>query len=222
MTRTGTAKRGKAYSYYSCGGYHAKGKTVCKGRHVPTAKLDQAVTHAVRDMLLTPERLTTILEALVDRQAAKDVGVANRRAAVEAEIKDAGDKLARLYRAIEEGVIEIDAQLKERIATLKASRDLAQASLERIATQAATSRALTPERIAAFVDMVRQKFETADIQARKVYLQVVAPEIRVDDHKIQIIGDKASLAAVIAGQQTAGGKVSGFVRKWRTRQGSNL
>ena len=193
---------------------------VCKGRHVPTAKLDQAVTHAVRDKLLTPERLTTILEALVDRQAAKDVGVANRRAAVEAEIKDADDKLARLYRAIEEGVVELDAQLKERITLLKSARELSQSSLEHIATQAATSRALTPERIAAFVDLVRQKIETADIQARKAYLQVVAPEIRVDDHKVQIIGDKASLTAVIAGQQTTGGKVSGIVRNWRTGRNS--
>lgn len=44
MTRMGTVKRGKASSYFSIGGYHSKGKTVCKGRHVPTAKLDQAVT----------------------------------------------------------------------------------------------------------------------------------------------------------------------------------
>ena len=221
MTRTGTAKRGKAYSYYSCGGCHAKGKTVCKGRHVPTAKLDQAVTDVVRDKLLTPERMTVILEALVDRQAAKDVGVANRRVALEAEIRDTSEKLARLYRAIEQGVVELDVQLKDRIAALKSARDLAQASLERIATQAATSRALTPERIAAFVELVRQKIETADIQARKAYLATVVSEIRIDDHKIQIIGDKASLAAVVAGQQTAPGKVSGFVRKWRARQDSN-
>jgi len=40
--------------------------------------------------------------------------------------------------------------------------------------------------------------------------------------KIQIIGRKASLAAVIAGQRTAAAKVSGFVRKWRSRQDSNL
>ena len=188
---------------------------------MPTAKLDLAVTDAVRDKLLTPERLAAILEALVDRQAAKDVGVANRRAALETEIKDTGDKLARLYRAIEEGVVELDAQLKERIAALKSARDLAQASLERIATQAATSRALTPDRIAAFVDLVRQKIETADIQARKAYLATVVSEVRVDDHRIQIIGDKANLAAVIAGQQTAAGKVSGFVRKWLARQDSN-
>ena len=110
----------------------------------------------------------------------------------------------------------------QHIAVLKSARDLAQASLERIATQAATSRALTPERITAFVDLVRQKIETADIQARKAYLATVVSEVRIHDHKIQIIGDKASLAAVIAGQQAATGKVSGFVRKWRTRQDSNL
>ncbi len=34
-------------------------------------------------------------------------------------------------------------------------------------------------------------------------------------------GDKASLAAVIACQQIATGKVSGFVRRWRTRQDAN-
>ena len=85
----------------------------------------------------------------------------------------------------------------------------------------AASRALTPERIAAFGEMLRQKIEIADIQARKAYFNAVISEIRVGDDKIQIIGDKANLAAVIAGQQAEGGKVSGFVRKWRTRQDSN-
>ena len=222
MTRTGTAKRGKSYTYYSCGGYHTKGKSVCKGRHVPTARLDDLVTTAVKEKLFVPERLTAILEALIDRQADKDVGVAKRRSALEAEIKETGDKLARLYRAIEEGVVELDGQLKERIAALKSARDLAQVSLERIAEQAWASSALTPERIEAFAKLLNEKIETADIKARQAYLRAVIQEIRVENDRVQIIGDKASLAAVIAGQQTAAGKVSGFVRKWRTRQDSNL
>lgn len=53
------------------------------------------------------------------------------------------------------------------------------------------------------------------MQAQKAYLQTVASEIRVDDHKVQIICDKVRLAAIIAGQQTVAGKVSGLVRKWR-------
>ena len=108
-----------------------------------------------------------------------------------------------------------------RISTLKSARDLAQASLERIAEQARASSALTPERITAFASLLNEKLTTADAQARKAYLRAVISEIRVDDDRIQIIGDKANLAAVVAGQQTAAGKVSGFVRKWRARQDSN-
>jgi len=63
-----------------------------------------------------------------------------------------------------------------------------------------TSRALPPERIAAFVNLVSQEIGTADIQSRKACLQVVAPESRVDDGKIQVIDDKPNLATVTAGQ----------------------
>ncbi len=108
-----------------------------------------------------------------------------------------------------------------RISTLKSARDLAQASLERIAEQARASSALTPERITAFASLLNEKLTTADAQARKAYLRAVISEIRVDDDRIQIIGDKANLAAVVAGQQTAAGKVSGFVRKWRSLRESN-
>ena len=52
-------------------------------------------------------------------------------------------------------------------------------------------------------------------------LHAVIEQVRVDDHKIEIIGSKASLAAAIAGQQTSARNVSGFVRKWRARQDSN-
>jgi site-specific DNA recombinase len=65
------------------------------------------------------------------------------------------------------------------------------------------------------------RLETGDIQARRDYLRAVISQIEVDDGKIRIIGDKATLAAVIAGRQTQGTNVRGFVRKWRARRDSN-
>lgn len=47
-------------------------------------------------------------------------------------------------------------------------------------------------------------------------------KVRVDDHKIQIIGDETSLAAVIVGQQTVGGQVTGFVHKWCPKIGCEM
>ena len=35
MTRTGTIRRRKRYSYYTCAGCHQKGSTACRGRHGP-------------------------------------------------------------------------------------------------------------------------------------------------------------------------------------------
>ena len=74
MTRTGTRRRNRSYSYYSCGGCHQKGRSVCLGRHISMAKLDGLVIENVKERLFTPERLTTILESLLERKRAKNCG----------------------------------------------------------------------------------------------------------------------------------------------------
>ena len=222
MVRTGTACGKRSYTYYSCAGCHQKGKSVCKGRHIPTAKLDNLVVENVKEKLLTPERLSFILEAVLERSAAKDVAVAERHRSLDAQVAQAKDKLARLYRAIEEGVVDLDDDLKSRIVALKDERDIAVASLERIAQQATARSDVTPDRIEAFAELMRQKLDDGDVQARRGYLRSVISNIEVGDDRIRISGDKASLAEVIAGRSANAANVSSFVRKWRTRHDSNV
>ena len=221
MTRTGTARGHRSYSYYTCAGCHQKGKSVCKGRHIPMGKLDTLIIEGVKSQLFEPDRMATILGALLDRQTTKDAAVEERRVALKSEIKEKDEKLNRLYRAIEDGIVETDDQLRDRIKTLKNERDMAQASLERIVEQSRDRSALTPERIHAFTKLMHDKLDNGDVQARKAYLRAVISEIRVDDDKVSIIGDKAALSAVIAGQNGSNANVSGFVRKWRALGESN-
>jgi len=54
---------------------------------------------------------------------------------------------------------------------------------------------------------MRENLDNGDTQARKAFLQSVISQIEVDDHKVRIIGDKATLATVIAGRQTGQGQV---------------
>jgi site-specific DNA recombinase len=68
---------------------------------------------------------------------------------------------------------------------------------------------------------MHEKLETADVQAKKAYLRSVIAQIEVGDDKVRIVGEKASLAAVIAGASTETALVGGFVRKWRARRDSN-
>ena len=69
------------------------------------------------------------------------------------------------------------------------ARKFAQISPKRIPAQGAASCVLAADGTAAFVYLVRQKIETADMLARESYVGAVISEIRVGDHKVQIIGD---------------------------------
>ena len=222
MTRTGTRRRDRIYTYYSCAGCQQKGKSVCKGRHVPMPKLDELVLENVKQQLFTPDRLTSILKALIERRSHKDQAVADRTAGLAASLAQVQDKLARLYKAIEDGIVELDQDLKGRVAALKNEKALIEATIDRLAAHSRTQAQISPEKLDAFAALMRTKLDTGDTQARKAYLRSVISRIEVDDQKVRIIGDKATLADVIAGSQTQAGNVRGFVRKWRARKDSNL
>ena len=127
---------------------------------------------------LAPERLEDILCKLVERRTSRQTEVAERRCALEAQRDKAKDKLARLYRAIEDGAVELDADLKDRIQAIKQERDLAETAIERITDTAASRTQITPERLAAFSDLMRDKLDTGDIHARKAYLRALYPGSR--------------------------------------------
>ena len=219
MVRTGTRRRHRVYIYYSCGNCGRSGKTVCKGQHIPMEKLNTIVLDGIKERLFNSERLTTILQGLQDKAAAQTATVDSRTQALKAELTATEEKLRRLYRSIEEGIVELDDILKERIEALKTQRQIAQASLDRIADQARTGTPITPELLEAFSTKLTEKLTQGDVQAQKAYLQAILDRIEVDDHAIRIVGNTHILAAAIkAGDPT---KVSGFVRKWRTNHEQN-
>jgi site-specific DNA recombinase len=118
--------------------------------------------------------------------------------------------------------VDLDADLKGRIEHLKQARDIARASLERLTSQAVTSAAITPQRIAAFADLMREKLRNGDTHTRKAWIGSLITRIEVDDDRIRVIGETPVLAAAVIGQSAPQPRVRGFVRNWRTRQDSNL
>jgi site-specific DNA recombinase len=221
MTRTGTNRRGKSYSYYSCAGCQQKGKSVCKGRHIPAAVLDGIILSNLKQRLLTPDRLAALLQTLADRQSAKTEAVDRRLITLQREVADCDDRLRRLYRSIEDGIVELDDILRERTATLKLQRERAKAALDRARAECGTVTTINPDKIDAFARLMTEKLDTGDTTARKTYIRSIVDAIEVDDKAIRIIGSRDVLQAVIAGKQTANGNVRGFVRNWRARRDSN-
>lgn len=217
-----TGKSGR-YRYYACATCAQKGKSACKGRSIPMDKLDNAVTDRLAADLLTPQRVHKLLEALLERQSARSADHAERVTALRTKLVDAESRLSRLYQAIETGIADpADATLKDRIAAIRTERDIAQATLDRALTEMRPEARITADRIDAFTATMRANIQDGPVPFRRAWLRAMIDNIEVDDAEIRIHGRRTVLERLVMGSgQTAAG-VPSFVRKWRTRQDSNL
>ncbi len=111
-----------------------------------------------------------------------------------------------------------DETLRDRIATVKTERDIAQTSFDRAAAERNPHARITPEKIAAFVNVMRANVLTGDLSFRRAYIRSVVDQVEVDDEEIRIIGRRTVLERLVAGGGASPAGVPSFVRKWRARR----
>jgi site-specific DNA recombinase len=135
---------------------------------------------------------------------------------------DAEDKLKRLYRLVEDGLTDLDEVLKDRLNTLKADRDRANAALERAKEQSDSHIQIDPVLIERFGRTMRENFTTGSVPFRKAYLQSLIEVIEVDDHQVRINGNKDLLEKAVLASQHGNSWCSQTSTKWRARHDSTV
>ncbi|WP_284178083.1 recombinase family protein [Rhabdaerophilum sp. SD176] len=222
MTRTGTTRGKRRYSYYSCAGCHTKGKSACTGQHIRTELLDTAVMKAIRDHVLNPVRLEALLQGLINRHRQNQANVDRRLQDLKAAFEDARSKLSRLYKLVEDGDIAIDDELKTRIANAKAEKEKAEAAYNYVRRQAMPESEIGPDLLDRFGRLMSEKLENADTNLRRNHIATLIDAVIVQGKKIQIQGRRQQLDVAVRSHASGRGFVPGFVRKWRARKDSNL
>ena len=222
--RTG---KGGRYRYYTCSIKARQGETGCKGRSIPMEKLDNLVAEHIAERLLQPERLDEVLASVLDRRQERaerrreHIAELNKRAA-ETDLR-----LKRLYDAIEAGVADLDdPALKERVASLKAIRDQAQADADRAAAmlQSSAQQSITPQMVQRFARTARERIRIDGGGYRRDHLRALAQRVEVADREVRIIGSKSNLLRTLtaaAGVKPATPGVRSSVLTWRKGWDSN-
>jgi site-specific DNA recombinase len=213
--RTGTSKGGQVHRYYTCSTCARQGKTVCKGRSIRMDKLDTLVTGHRADRLLDPQRLGAMLASLASGRAAKASAVDERIATLEREAHEADERLRRLYKAMEDGVAEMDDILKDRITALKADRDRVHGALARAKSGVRPTMDISPIAVERFGTIMREKLTSGEVPFRKAYLGAIIDRVEVDDCQIRIVGRKDVLEQAVLANGGPMPGVRSFVRKWR-------
>ncbi|MBN9601377.1 MAG: recombinase family protein [Afipia felis] len=218
--RTG---KGGRYRYYACSMKARQGPTACEGMAVPMDKLDDLVASHLEDRLLQPERLETILAAVLDRRQERSERQREHIAELNKRAAESEARLKRLYDAIEAGVADLDdPALKDRIDGLKAIRDQAKADAERAQAmlQNSGSKAVTPQMLSKFARAARQRIRLEGGGYRRDHLRALAQRVEVADGEVRIMGSKSRLLqALVANGSVNSVPIQGL--KWRRRWDSN-
>jgi site-specific DNA recombinase len=134
---------------------------------------------------------------------------------------EADERLRRVYKAMEDGIAEMDDLLRDRIPALKADRDRVRSALARVRSGLRPAVDISPIVVERFGQAMRDKLTTGEVPLRKAYLGVIVDRVEVDDRQIRIVGRKDVLEQAVLAN---GGPVPGvhsFVRKWRSLRESN-
>ena len=217
--------KGGLYRYYCCSRKLKEGATACKGLRMPMQRLDQIVIDEVSKRVLQPERLRTLLETYLRSAQSRAVKDRQRVASLRQAHKEAEAGIARLLTLVEEGTMAAeDPSLRERLVGLKVRRDeLVRELADLQKRMTAGEPAITPEKIAAFGALLKDKLRNGPADLKQAYARLVLREVSVRDKEIRISGSKAVLArAASRGLDKTAPAVLSFVQEWRTRQDSNL
>jgi site-specific DNA recombinase len=215
------AGKGGRYRYDTCSIRARHGEAGCNGRSIPMERLDNLVAERIADRLLQPERLEEIPASVLDRRQER----AQRRSEHIAELNKQADetdlRLKRLYDAIEAGVADLgDSALKERVASLKAIRDQAQADAERTAAmlESSAQQVVTPQIVQRFARAAQERIRIGGGRYRRDRRRALAQRVEVADREVRIIGSKSNLLQTLAaagGVKPATPGVRSSVLIWR-------
>lgn len=218
---TETSKSGQ-YRYYSCHKRTKAGPSICKGRRVPMEALDKTVIDAVKNHVLRPDRLESLLRIWLDRSS-------EAQAARQKELKQLRTRLtlldgesANVIKLVRLGVRSAeDRQIAAELSQIDAQKKAILADIDMVERQLSdASRQITPEAVTRFGTLIDSKLNGEDDNLRRAYVRLLIDRVEVGDREIRITGSKAVLAQAASGIPPH--MVPKAERKWCARQDSNL
>jgi site-specific DNA recombinase len=217
--------KGGRYRYYCCSRKLKEGPTACRGLRMRMDELDAIILRQIEQRILAPERLEMLLADYLATARERDTQARETLARRRAEHAEAKAAITRLLELVEKGVMDLeDPELRQRLVDLRFRRDeLAEevTALNRRIAQAAPQ--ITREKVRALSDLLREKFRSDNPTFRQAYARLLLHEVRVSEEDIRLTGSKERLARKATDEEDlTPPEVLSFVRKWRTRQDSNL
>ncbi len=213
--------KGGRYRYYKCTSRMNKGPSSCPSGNLPMEQVDRLVLGALADRVFVPTRVQAMLDLIRKRLKRSRPQQADTLKALKKDLSTLQQRTDKLYEAVEQGLLPMDASLTERAHKLQARRQEILTEIAGLTQQQDLPVAtLGPRRIQAFCAALRAKLLDQASGFGKQYLKLLVNEISVKGKALLLKGSYAALAKAVGGIGT--GPVPSFGMGWLPGQDSNL
>ncbi len=224
MLRTG--KSGQ-YRYLVCANRATKATFACDAPQIRMEAIDELVLGEVETHVLAPQRMRSLLQAMLDRQDSNRAGLETELHRQKEALKKAESGVRSLYAAMADApdLVRLDDPIyREQMALLGRQRAELGASIPALEERLrAGPVAISDERIAAFSRTVRERLRSADPSFRRQWLHLFVDEVVIGRKEIMISGRNDTLLKGVTGRPDFfGPAVPSFDQEWRTRHDSNV
>ena len=168
----GSCAKSGQFFYYQCNNHRKKGNQACDSPAINRGKLESFVIDRVRQRILTKANLEQLV-VLVNKELAKNSDLHEKRLAeIEGQLDQLGDKLSKLYAALETGKVDID-DLAPRLKELRVQQGELKGKREELLDKgnSKTNSAVDVRLVQGYVSDLKDLLLSASFLERKTFLR---------------------------------------------------
>lgn len=184
---TGCSAKSGQHFYYICCRNSKQGQEACDARMIPKDKIERQVLKQLKSRVLTEDNLEQLVRLVNEELQTLSSSLVERLEILDAELRDAKARLAKLYEALETGKLDLD-DLAPRIKDLKARQD--ELSKARVLLEAEmAARGVQPvdeAMVKSYVQDLRGLLEEAEVLERRAFLRSFVKRIEVNKGQVTI------------------------------------
>ena len=180
------AKSGQFF-YYECNQHFKKGKEVCDAPMISKGKLEGFVLERIKENILTEDNLKQLV-SLVNEELGRNSSLYEEQLAqVEQHLGQVGNKLAKLYAALETGKVDID-DLAPRLKELRAQQRELQEKRDELLNKMnnETAQVVDLEAIKGYVSDLKKLLGSASFLEQKAFLRSFVKRVEFNPPQVAI------------------------------------
>ena len=176
----GQKAKGGQFAYYICGTLYHDGAGTCEARYLNALRVEDFIVEKIRERILTEETIVDLITLVAEEIDAMAGKLAGRVEAIEGELTDVRRRLGRLYEALENSDLTLEA-LSPRILSLRHREEQLEAALDEAVRQLEERRIELPstEEMKVYVADLREYLKEGTIPERKALIRNFVEDIKV-------------------------------------------